>query len=86
MNRIIFFFLLLTTCQLFSDEPQARIIEDIEDYSTLIDFQGMPSSVVEGCVNVITGNYFESEEDVSAAGPNAISVTRYTERDSTIGF
>lgn len=43
-----------------------------EENSYLIDLQGMPSSMVAGCVNAITGNYCESHLDLQVNGSNPI--------------
>ncbi len=51
---------------LFAEEEQ-------DDQTPLIDLTGIPSSVVGGCVNTITGSYFESHNDITIPGPNPLS-------------
>lgn len=60
-----------------AEEPLPRTIEEIGDTCKLLDFDGTPSAVIAGCVNVITGDYFECEDDLSTPGPVPITISRY---------
>ncbi len=64
--------LLLLFVQSASAEP-----EGFDDYSLLTDLQGMPSSIVGGAINVITGHYFENENDLVTTGANPLTVSRF---------
>src|SRR5262245_44089575 len=64
------------------ENPYPKEVE-AEDYSKLIDFNGLPSGVIAGCVNVISGHYFENEEDLATAGTNPIALCRYYDSGSS---
>ncbi|SCA62842.1 hypothetical protein SCG7109_AE_00140 [Chlamydiales bacterium SCGC AG-110-M15] len=63
MRRILFSLLLFPFC-LFSKE------------SVIPAFEGEPSSIVHGCVDVITGAFFQNETDMIVEGPESIQLTR----------
>lgn len=64
----------------FSEEDQiekfSRNLENQEENSYLIDLQGMPSSIISGCVNAITGNYSEAHLDLHVNGSNPLPLIR----------
>ena len=76
--KILFLFLLSFSYSVFAKNSEfvSKSIEDIEEYSTMLDLNGTPSSIVGGCVNVITGHYFEAHEDLSTVGPNCARLFR----------
>ena len=74
-----FFLYLLFSQALFSEDftVEPKSISDIEEYAPLMDFEGMPSTIIDGCVNVLTGNYFESVDDYVGPGPSPITISRF---------
>ena len=84
--RVYLFLCLLFSYPLFSEEsaPIPKTVSDIEEYASLIDFEGMPNTIVDGCVNVLTGNYFESADDFVGPGPSPITVSRYFDSGSAV--
>jgi hypothetical protein len=53
-------------------------VEDNEEFATEImaTIEGLPSSVVAGCVNAVTGHFFDSQIDMTVPGPTPITVQR----------
>lgn len=51
--------------------------DDFEGNVRLFDLNGLPSAVVGGCVNVISGHYFENDQDLATFGTNPVSIHRY---------
>src|SRR3984885_10937050 len=83
--RLIIFFL-FTIIQSLPASPEegidteswiAKIIDDSEIDTPLIDSAAAPSSIVGGVVNAITGNYFETECDLVIPGTNPLIVQRH---------
>lgn len=73
----LLFIFLLSSLSSQEFEPALRSIEDVEEYAPSLNFNEHPSSVVEGCVNVISGHYFEMHEDIATTGPNSTKISRY---------
>ncbi len=73
--RLFLFFLCLTQ-KLISSEAENPLPDIFDDgaYSNLIDFNTSPSAIVGGAVNVITGNYVETNTDLVCAGVNPITI------------
>lgn len=83
-NLFIICFLLLTSKVLaeissFANPPQAKFTEinNVIKNPPIIDLEGIPSSIVGGCVNAITGNYFECETDLYLPGPAPMHLQRF---------
>ncbi len=57
-------------------ERLCKNLENTEENTYLIDLQGMPTSIVAGCVNAITGNYNEGNRDLLVPGANPIPLIR----------
>ena len=54
--------------------------------SYLIDLKGMPSALIAGSVNAITGNYSETHLDLQVSGINSIPlITNYSSSDCNFG-
>ena len=84
LKLAVLLFLSLLITPLFSEEYEVlpKTVADVEDYSRLINFEGTPNSVIDGCVNVITGDYFEAENDLVTAGANPVTIGRYFSSDN----
>ena len=67
----------------FIDALKSRDLEDHEENNPLVDLNGMPDSMVGGCVNAITGSYCEATRDMVIAGSNPINLTRSYNSNST---
>ncbi|MFQ5729449.1 MAG: DUF6531 domain-containing protein [Waddliaceae bacterium] len=86
IKRACFFFCLLLPQAIFSldSTPISKSVLDIEEYASLVDFEGMPDTVIDDCVNVLTGNYFEVVDDFVGAGPSPIAISRYFDSGSDV--
>ena len=71
MRRYFFLSTLLAASILFADEknpfPSAPLLSSLDSE---------PSCVIDGCVNVILGSFFDYEEDLAIQGPEKLSVER----------
>ncbi len=70
--RVYFLFLLILTNVAFADdEPQAEA-QHVEVHPdaipSLVNLTSLPSAIVNGCVNVISGDYYEYEQDDVLSG------------------
>lgn len=54
-----------------------KIIDDSELNSPLLDISAVPSSIIGGAVNVITGNFVEGCCDLNMSGANSLSIQRH---------
>ena len=61
----------------FIDTLQTRDPEASDENNPLVDLNGMPDSMVGGCVNAITGSYSESTTDIYIPSSNPLFVNRY---------
>lgn len=61
------FFLLITVSAFCEDTPQAPLLASIETE---------PSGIVDGCVNVISGSFFEHAVDLVVPGPEPLKIER----------
>jgi YD repeat-containing protein len=82
MVRILFsLFLFIIHSTLHANENDTP-----EENSHLIDLRGMPTSIVAGCVNAITGNYSESHVDLQLLGSNPLPfVSSYNSSNQELG-
>jgi hypothetical protein len=73
MCKYLFYALALFSFSIgFSEEIGEKIFPD----SSLASFSGLPSTVINNCVSVISGEYFDVETDVSLAGPEPLILRR----------
>lgn len=76
--------LTLLSALLFST-LQAKDSKSVED-NPVINFGGVPSALVNGSVNVITGDYMDHSVDISIPGPEPFTFERfYISSDSDCG-
>lgn len=71
MKNCLFLFYFLCLSQVFAEEirtPDAFFID--------ANLTGLPSTLINGCVNVITGTYHEQEEDLKFVGGLSIPIQR----------
>src|SRR5437016_1679082 len=71
MKRMFFCVLLLLVNFGISAEEESD-----SDSVQLIDLKGLPSSSIDGCVNVITGNFTPYAIDLVVPGSNPINLSR----------
>jgi Domain of unknown function (DUF6531) len=90
--RVFICSFLLIAHSLVADDGDFEVISkssellDPQSNSSLAAFEREPSSIVEGCVNVITGDFFESDADLILAGHDPLTVERsYCSSDNRIG-
>jgi hypothetical protein len=50
--------------------------QDKSLHSSIVNLEGIPSAMVNNCVNVITGDYSEMQEDLVLPGPQPIIIRR----------
>ncbi len=66
MRVFLLFFMLLTNVAFADDEPQPKA-QNVEVHPdaipSLVNLTSLPSAIVNGCVNVISGDYYEYEQD-----------------------
>ncbi len=76
---ILYFFLVFQFDLSFSmDTIEVPKPEEIlNNSSVLTEFEGLPSALVAGCVNVITGDYQETEVDLTLPGAFPLELTRH---------
>lgn len=55
---------------------QASCEDDIPSAPLLASIDSEPSGIIDGCINVISGCYFEHDVDLVVPGPEALSVER----------
>ncbi|KAF3362707.1 Uncharacterized protein PHSC3_000694 [Chlamydiales bacterium STE3] len=84
------FFALLMCCALHAEESsqydfRAAFTSDGEQFP-LADIDGEPSSIVAGCVNVITGDFVDMQQDLVIPGSTPLTIDRsYSSSDSSKG-
>ena len=66
----------LDTFEDLADSLQSKDIEDKQKAPSIQVLEAIPSAVVAGCVNALTGDYFESRQDLSTPGPVPLFVQR----------
>jgi hypothetical protein len=70
----------------FIDPLQTKAPEISDENNPLVDLNGLPDSMVGGCVNTITGSYCEGTTDMVIAGSNPIYLNRsYNSNNTEIG-
>lgn len=70
----------------FTNVLQVKGPEIVDENNPLVDLNGMPDSMVGGCVNTITGSYCEGTTDMVIAGSNPIFLNRsYNSNNTEIG-
>jgi RHS repeat-associated protein len=68
--------LLVLFCFCFLNYSQAHSNEEDTDTTSLATLEGEPSSIVHGCVSVITGDYVESHADIAVPGAEPLVIQR----------
>ena len=72
-----FFFFLSVIIPLFSEEELVnKSVDDHADNEKVVELKGLPSYLIEGCVNPVTGNFTDYERDIPLKGPHPIGVDR----------
>ena len=85
MWKLLFFFLLSTSLSAIenADESRPTFTPDDESFP-LADIDGEPSSIVAGCVNVITGDFVDMRQDFVMSGSTPIKIERsYSSSDTS---
>jgi len=78
-------FFLTVILVVFFCNIQAESIDPVEE-NPVVNFGGAPSALVNGSVNVITGDYTENSMDIYIPGPEPLTVERsYVSSDSKRG-
>lgn len=72
MKFILLSLLTFFSTTLFSEAKE----EDTVQQKSLINFEGLPSAVVGGCVNAVSGDYFEVEADLVIPGIEPLVIQR----------
>ena len=72
--RLIFLVLVSIHCLHADDIPSAPLLASIETE---------PSCIIDGCVNVISGSYFEHEVDLVVPGPEVLKLERLLVNNNT---
>jgi hypothetical protein len=68
MKRWLFLILFFQSCLFASDDP-------IYSYAPILDFSAEPTTVVHGCVNVITGAFSYTDQAISMQGGEPLGFT-----------
>lgn len=63
--------LVLTNISLFSENES-----DLIQQHSLINYEGLPSAIVAGCVNTVSGDFFESSTDIIIPGIEPFHIER----------
>ncbi|CDR34447.1 RHS repeat-associated core domain-containing protein [Criblamydia sequanensis] len=71
MKKFICFLLVLTNISLFSENEN-----DLIQQHSLINYEGLPSAIVAGCVNTVSGDFFESSTDIIIPGIEPFHIER----------
>src|ERR1700722_8530851 len=69
----------LEDCPFFDEPVQKGDDSEISEEAAsrvMATLEGLPSAVVAGCVNVITGDFFDSQVDLVVPGPQPLVVQR----------
>lgn len=56
--------------------PSPLNTQEKDIHSSIVNLEGIPSGMVNNCVNVITGDYAEMQEDLVLPGPQPIIIQR----------
>lgn len=76
--------LLLFSC-LYSEE-QNDFVPSFDETAALVNLEGEPNSIAAGCVNVISGDFFDIEQDLVIQGAEPLILERgYSSSDHSNG-
>lgn len=86
MKRFAFFFFVQWVCVLLA-VAESPFIRDCSGFSSLANTSGMVSTIIDGSVSAITGDFIDSQVDIILPGPEPLILQRsYSSGDDSQDF